>query len=141
MHMSAYLCVCGKYFVLCETLFRLLLLRQELWGRSCKPGLQVTFLKNNQATFFFQPVCHFAVQLIDEIQISFFIVRKEEGMSVNPTFNVSVVFGKRDEVIQPAYFFYLTLICYLIFQFSLILTECKTCSQCQWHVLVSWLNT
>ena len=31
--------------------------------------------------------------------ICFFAVRKEEGMSVEPTFSVSVIFGKRDEVI------------------------------------------
>lgn len=27
-----------------------------------------------------------------------FVDRKEEGMSVEPTFSVSVIFGKRDEV-------------------------------------------
>lgn len=27
------------------------------------------------------------------------IVRKEEGLAVDPTFNVTVVFGKRNEVI------------------------------------------
>lgn len=30
-----------------------------------------------------------------------FIIRKEEGMAIHPTFNVSVIFGKRDEVSYP----------------------------------------
>lgn len=33
--------------------------------------------------------------------ISFAYCRKEEGVSIDPTFNVSVIFGKRDEVMLP----------------------------------------
>ena len=32
------------------------------------------------------------------LYLCFFVDRKEEGMSVEPTFSVSVIFGKRDEV-------------------------------------------
>lgn len=32
------------------------------------------------------------------LRVVYFIPRKEEGVSINPTFNVSVTFGKRDEV-------------------------------------------
>ncbi|CAL2250516.1 unnamed protein product [Prunus armeniaca] len=35
--------------------------------------------------------------------------RKEEGMAIHPTFNVSVIFGKRDEVRLPVHFSLLAL--------------------------------
>lgn len=34
-------------------------------------------------------------------KLSLMICRKEEGMLIQPTFNVSVIFGKRDEVRKP----------------------------------------
>lgn len=43
------------------------------------------------------------------VHICLFNARKEEGMSISPTFNVSVLFGKRDEVNLPI----LAFICFL----------------------------
>lgn len=38
-----------------------------------------------------------------------FIFRKEEGMAIHPPFNVSVIFGKRDEVRLPVHYSLLVL--------------------------------
>lgn len=38
-----------------------------------------------------------------------FNFRKEEGMAIHPTFNVSVIFGKRDEVRLPVQYSLLVL--------------------------------